>query len=112
MFRLNQLELQSWANKIGAKYQELTKLYQQDMEKSMISITKYLQNKYELPNNWKVYQAEVLDGEGEKIIRLKGRNTRVLKRGKNIGQIKYDGGCQKTYLMQLSEYHSVCNNQQ
>ena len=39
---MNQSELQSWANKIGAKYQEPTKLYQQELNRRMIAIGDYV----------------------------------------------------------------------
>jgi hypothetical protein len=39
----SQYELQSWANKIGTKkYQELTKLYQQELNRRMIAIGDYV----------------------------------------------------------------------
>ncbi len=75
---------------------------------SMKLITAYLKQKYpDLPSDWQVYSIRLLDGEGEKIVKLEGAIARPLKQGKNKGRLTWgrvlDGKI--TFLMSLDEYN-------
>jgi hypothetical protein len=69
-------------------------------------ITAYLKRKYsDLPIDWQVYSIWKLEGEGEDIAEIKGAIARRLKSGKNKGQLTWDSGGERKFLMLMSEYN-------
>lgn len=74
-------------------------------------LTNYLKSKYpDLPDNWSVYSARKVDGDGDVVIQVKGAIARILQRGKNKGRLTWDGGCERTFLLPIVEYRSIHDN--
>jgi hypothetical protein len=77
----------------------------------MKTLTNYLKSKYsDLPDNWHVYSARIVDGDGDEIIQAKGAIARTLQRGKNKGRLTWDGGGKRTFLLPIVEYRSACDD--
>jgi hypothetical protein len=77
----------------------------------MKTLTNYLKSKYpDLPNNWHVYSAWKVDGDGDVVIQVKGAIARILQRGKNKGQLAWNGGGERIFLLPIAEYHSAYDN--
>ena len=77
----------------------------------MKTLTNYLKSKYpDLPDNWHVYSAWKVDGDGDVVIQIKGAIARTLQRGKNKGRLTYDGGSERRFLLPIVEYRSACDD--
>lgn len=74
-------------------------------------LSDYLKSKYpDLPSNWRVYSARIVDGDGDEVIQVKGAIARILQRGKNKGRLTWDGDGERTFLLPIVEYRSIHDN--